>query len=66
MSMHTLNGRRDLAMDGELRRYIGTQVDFIRFTRGGLAYCKTNDGKFISVPRANLDPRPTEGKEAKP
>lgn len=60
MTTHTLNGNRDLAMDGDLSRYIGTRVEFVRFTRGGLAYCKTSDGKLISVPRTNLVPRPEE------
>lgn len=58
MTRHTLTGAGDLAMDGELRPYIRTQVEFVRHTKAGLAYCRTHDGKMVSVPFSNLEPRP--------
>jgi hypothetical protein len=65
MSTHTVNGMRDLAMDDELGRYIGKQVEFIRFTRAGLAYVRAEDGKMLSIPRGNLDPKPSEDASTK-
>lgn len=50
-----LNGDGDLAMDGSLRPYIGTEVEILRVTKSGLYQIRTHDGKCFSVRKRNLD-----------
>jgi hypothetical protein len=59
-----LTGAGDLFMDSELRSYIDRTVTFLRLTKAGLAYVQTHDGKCVSVPLRNLDPRPSSSTES--
>lgn len=61
---HKLNGNGDLAFDGDLRPYIGHEVEFVKVTKSGLIQVRGADGKLVSVPKRNLDPLPpTVGEE---
>lgn len=53
--MPKLNGSGDLAFDAHMRPYIGTEVVVLKITKGGLYYVQTHDGRFLSVPKRNLD-----------
>ena len=55
---HRLNGNGDLMMVGELRPYIGHEVEFVKVTKSGLIQIRCADGALVSVPKRNLDPLP--------
>lgn len=55
---HKLNGNSDLMMVGELRPYIGQEVEFVKVTKSGLIQIRCADGELVSVPKRNLDPLP--------
>lgn len=57
MKVYELNGSRDLAMDGDIRPYIGQLVDLVKITKAGLYQIRTSDGQLFSVPKYNLTER---------
>ena len=56
--MLTLNGRGDLAFDGEIKPYIRTEVTLVKITKSGLYQVRALDGTLLSVPKRNLDGLP--------
>jgi len=51
----TLNGKGDLACDGDARPYINTMVNVGKRCKSGLYLIITHDGKKITVPKRNLE-----------
>lgn len=49
-----LNGRRDLGIDPDLKKIIGTEVTIIKQCKNGLIQIESN-GDLYSVPLHNLD-----------
>lgn len=50
-----LNGAGDLAMDGDIRPWIGSIVQIVKKTKSGMYQIRTNGGDLYSVPKRNLD-----------
>lgn len=50
-----LSGRGDLAIYSDVKGYIGQLVYFVKVTKAGLVQVRGWDGKFVSVPRRNLE-----------
>ena len=51
-----LNGKQDLAFDGDLRPFIGTSVRMVKILKSGLVDVETMDGRPLPcpVPQRNL------------
>lgn len=52
-AMYVVNASKDLMMDADLKHLIGTQVEFVKVTKSGLAYVKQGK-RFYSLPQYNL------------
>jgi len=49
-----VNGKGDLAFDGQLRKIIGEEVTIIKTCKSGLIQVE-KDGAYYSLPKRNLD-----------
>ena len=57
---YIINGKRDLAIESEIKPYIGHPVTFVKVNKSGLYQVMTRDGRLLNIAKYNLDPAPSE------